>query len=142
MSTPLHRKQGWELRLNAVLEAARRRPYVLGESDCLKVACETVAALTGVDFWPRFAGYTTKRGARVTIARIAPSLGEAVTATLGVSPARVFAGWRGDLMLFRDDSGEDHLGVSCGPHVALTAPEGWLLIPLAHPGLLCSWRIG
>lgn len=138
----LQRQQGWELRLNAVLESARRRPYVLGESDCLKVACETVAALTGTDFWPRFAGYTTKRGALVTIARIAPSLGEAVTTTLGTPPQRVFAAWRGDLLLFRDEHGEDHLGVSCGPNVALTAPEGWLLIPLSHPGLLCSWRIG
>ena len=45
-------------------------------------------------------------------------------------------------VLFRDADGEDHLGVRCGPNVALTAPEGWLLIPLSHPGLLCSWRIG
>lgn len=142
MTTPLHRQQGWELRLNAVLETARRRPYVLGESDCLKVACETVAALTGTDFWPRFAGYTTKRGALVTIARVAPSLAEAVTATLGVKPSGVFAAWRGDLLLYRDEQGEDHLGVSCGPNVALTAPQGWLLIPLSHPGLLCSWRVG
>ena len=142
MSTPLHRLEGWELRLNAVLDAARSRPYVLGEADCLRVACEVVAALTGVDFWPRFAGYTTKRGALVTIARVAPSLGEAVTATLGVPAQRVFAAWRGDLVLYRDQQGEDHLGVSIGPSVALTAPEGWLLISLAHPGLLCSWRVG
>lgn len=142
MSAPLHRRQGWELRLNAVLETARRRPYVLGESDCLRVACETVAALTGVDFWPRFAGYKTRRGALVTIARVAPSLAEAVSVTLGVKQSGVFAAWRGDLLLFRDDSGEDHIGVSCGSTVALTAPEGWLLIPLSHPGLLCSWRVG
>lgn len=139
---PLHRRQGWELRLNAVLDAARARPYVLGEADCLTVACEVVKALTGVDFWPRFAGYRTPRQALVTIMRVAPSLGEAVTATLGVPQSGVFAAWRGDLLLFRDSSGEDHLGVSIGPQVALTAPEGWLLIPLAHPGLLCSWRVG
>lgn len=139
---PLHRREGWERRLNAVLDAARARPYVLGISDCLRVACEVVDALTGTDFWPHFSGYRSKRGALLTIARVAPSLGEAVTATLGVPPARVFAAWRGDLVLFRDDQGEDHLGVSIGPQVALTAPEGWLLIPLSHPGLLCSWRVG
>lgn len=139
---PLHRREGWERRLNAVLDTARARPYVLGEADCLKVACEVVEALTGTDFWPRFAGYTTKRGALVTIARVAPSLAEAVTATLGVRQSGVFAAWRGDLLLFRDEMGEDHLGVSIGPQVALTAPQGWLLISLAHPGLLCSWRVG
>lgn len=142
MMSPLQRQQGWERRLNAVLDTARGRPYVLGEADCLKVACEVVEALTGVDFWPRFSGYRSKRGALLTIARVAPSLAEAVTATLGVPPTRVFAAWRGDLLLFRDEQGEDHLGVSCGSMVALTAAEGWLLIPLSHPGLLCSWRVG
>lgn len=139
---PLRRREGWESRLAAVLEVARARPYVLGEADCLRTACEVVAALTGVDFWPRFAGYRTKREALVTIARIAPSLGEAVSATLGVPPMRVFAAWRGDLVLYRDERGEDHLGISIGPQVALAAAEGWMLIALSHPGLLCSWRVG
>lgn len=142
MNTALQRRQGWEVRLSTVLDTAHARPYVLGEADCLRVACEAVAALTGVDFWPRFAGYHTRREALVTIARIAPSLGEAVTATLGVSPSGVRSARRGDLVLFRDDRGEDHLGVCFGAQVALTAPEGWLALPLLHPGLLCSWRIG
>lgn len=142
MTPPLHRLPGWELRLNAVLDAARARPYVLGEADCLRLACEDVAALTGVDFWPRFAGYTTRRSALVTIARIAPSLGDAVTVTLETPPVGVFMARRGDLLLFRDDAGEDHLGVCCGSTVALTAPQGWLQMSLAHPGLVCAWGIG
>jgi hypothetical protein len=142
MKAPLQRRQGWELRLDAVLENARRRPYVLGQADCLRLSCEDVAALTDVDFWPRFAGYSTKRGALLTIARIAPSLGEAVTLTLGTSPVGVFSARRGDLLLFRDEHHEDHLGVCCGATVVLTAPEGWLQMSLAHPGLLCAWRVG
>lgn len=138
----LRRREGWESRLAAVLETARARPYVLGEADCLRTACEAVAALTGVDFWPRFAGYRSKRQALLTIARIAPSLGEAVTATLGVPPMRVLAAWRGDLALYRDAQGEDHLGIVIGPQVALAAAEGWTLVPLSHPGLVCAWRVG
>ena len=142
MSAALVRLEGWPERLHAVIEAARTRPYVLGETDCLRVACEAVAALTGVDFWPRFAGYHSKREALVTIARIAPSLGDAVAATLGVAPSGVLSALRGDLLLFRDATGEDHLGVCFGALVALTAPEGWAAVPLSHPGLVCSWRIG
>jgi len=136
------RRTDWPERLVAVMEAARNKPYVLGTHDCLRLACSAVEALSGVDFWPRFAGYKTKRQALVTIAKIAPSLGEAVTATLGVEPSPVLSAWRGDIMLFRDEAGEDHLGVCMGRLVLVTAPEGTLSIALDHPGLMHSWRIG
>ena len=136
------RRNDWPERLTAVIEAARQQPYVLGRHDCLRVACAAVDALTEVDHWPKFKGYKTKRQALARIARIAPSLGEAVTATLAVSPAPTFSALRGDLLLYRDESGEDHLGVCVGRYVVLTAPEGSLLLGLDHPSLLCSWRIG
>lgn len=138
----LTRRPDWPERLATAVDAARGRPYVLGENDCLRLACAAVEALTGEDFWPRFAGYRTHRQALVTIARIAPSLGEAVTATLGVPPIRVFGAWRGDLLLFRDDRGEDHLGVALGRNVLVMAAEGPLHIGLDHPGLVCAWRVG
>lgn len=136
------RRLDWPERLTAVVEAARGKPYVLGDNDCLRLACAAVDAVTGVDYWPRFAGYKTRRQALVTIAKIAPSLGEAVTATLGVSPAPTFSAQRGDILLYRDDRGEDHLGVCVGRHVTLMAADGTLLMGLDHPGLLCSWRVG
>lgn len=136
------RQDGWESRLARVIEAATGRPYVLGENDCLRLACAAVDALTGVDFWPRFAGYRTHRQALVTIARIAPCLGDAVTETLGVSPAPTFSALRGDIVLYRDERGEDHLGVCVGRDVVLMAAEGSTTLGIEHPGLLCSWRIG
>lgn len=136
------RRTDWPERLVAVIEAARDKPYVLGSNDCLRLACAAVEALTGVDYWPRFSGYKTRRQALVTIARIAPSLGEAVTATLGVAPRQVFAARRGDIVLFRDERGEDHLGVCMGRVVILMADEGTISAPLDDARLLCSWRIG
>lgn len=138
----LTRLPGWETRFNAVIDAARRLPYVLGESDCLRLACRNVAALTGVDFWPRFEGYRSKRQALVIIARIAPSLGEAVTATLGVSPAPTLGAQRGDLALYRDAEGEDHLGVVVGREVMLTLASGLGHVALDDARLLCCWRVG
>lgn len=136
------RREGWESRLAAAIEAARGQPYVLGENDCLRLACAAVEAVTGTDYWPRFAGYRTKRQALVTIARIAPSLGEAVTATLGVQPSRPASALRGDIALFRDPGGEDHLGVVTGSRVMLAMPDGVGSVAIDHPGLLCSWRVG
>lgn len=136
------RLDGWESRLAAAIDAAFGRPYVLGENDCLRLACACVAALTGIDYWPRFAGYRTHRQALVTIARIAPSLGEAVTATLGVSPAPTRSALRGDLVLFRDDIGEDHLGVCVGRDAVLLSAEGAITTGIDDARLLCAWRIG
>jgi cell wall-associated NlpC family hydrolase len=138
----LHRRDGWEVRLAEVIEAARHAPYVLGQTDCLRLACAAVEALTGTDFWPRFAGYKTKRQALLTIAKIAPSLGEAVTTTLGVPPTPTLAAQRGDIALFRDATGEDHLGVVVGSHVMLTAPWGIEFARIDHGGVLLTWRIG
>ena len=136
------RRPGWESRLAAVLADAQHAPYILGQHDCLRVACRTVDALTGIDLWPRFAGYTTKRQALVTIARIAPGLGEAVTATLGRTPSSVVMARRGDLALYRDSTGEDHLGVCTGHRVAVLMPEGLHHLSLRDEGLLGAWRIG
>lgn len=136
------RRPDWPERLAAAVDAARGKPYALGENDCLRLACAAVQALTDVDYWPRFAGYKTKRQALARIARVAPSLGEAVTATLGVSPSPTASAWRGDIVLFRDERGEDHLGVCLGRQVVLMAAEGALLMGREHPGLLCSWRTG
>lgn len=136
------RLQGWEARLATVLEAARHQPYALGEHDCLRLACQSVEALTGVDHWPRFAGYTTQREALRTIARIAATLGEAVTAVLRVEPSRIRMAQRGDIALYRDVTGQDHLGVVVGSNVAVLREDGIQMLPLLDNGLLCAWRVG
>lgn len=124
----------------AVIEAARDAPYELGEHDCLRVACRAVEALTGEDLWPRFSGYRTRREALVKIARVAPSLGEAVTATLGLEPVAPRLARRGDIVLYRDV--EDHLGVCLGEHVAVLGPDGLAMVGLLDERLLHCWRIG
>ncbi len=139
------RLDGWESRLMAVIDAAQRAPYVLGENDCSRLACTVVETLTGVDHWPRIAGprgYKTKRQALARIAKIAPSLGEAVGAVLGVSPTPTLSAQRGDIVLFRDERGEDHLGICIGREVALMGADGTITAEIDDARLMCSWRVG
>lgn len=138
----LIRREDWPARLADAVASACRRPYVLGEWDCLRFSCECIAVMTGVDLWPRFAGYKTKRQALVTIARIAPTLGEAITAVLDVSPGPVLPARRGDIALYRDPTGEDHIGVVVGAHVAVLGPDGLLQVKLTDGGLVSAWRVG
>jgi hypothetical protein len=134
------RLEGWEDRLFAVIEAARHAPYRLGEHDCLRVACQSVQALTGVDLWPQFAGYTTTRQALAKILEYGKTLPEAVSFVLGVEPESPKLARRGDVCHYIDT--EDHLGVCIGEHVAVLGPDGIALVPITSDAVRCCWRIG
>jgi len=133
------RLDGWESRLNAVLENARARPYVLGAHDCFRVACLVVEALTGVDRWPEFAGYTTKREALHKIAAHGHSFEQAGDWFFGERIDLKFAR-RGDIAALATPDGEKHLGIVMGRQLYVMYELGLTAVPLglAH----CAWRVG
>ena len=136
----MKRRQGWEGRLAAVIEAARSKPYVLGSHDCLRVACQAVEALTGADRWAEFEGYKTKREALATIAQFGPDFTAAIDWFFAAPSVDVRLARRGDICLVETPDGEEHLGVCLGRDTALLAPEGLIYFQT----LLCkrAWRVG
>ena len=122
-----------------IIETAESKPYVLGEHDCLRLACAVVEARTGVDYWEEFKGYHTKREALVTILRIAPSLREAISKKLGKEEIPVLMAQRGDIAIYND--GEEHIGICLGEHIAVLGDNGLIRIPITSDSLLCAWRI-
>ena len=137
----LTRHQDWPEQLAAQVAAAQAAPYVLGQHDCLRFTCQCIAAMTGVDFWPQFSGYTTLREAQDKIHTIAPTLQEAVCRVLGQEPAPVLMARRGDVVVFADTAGQ-HLGVCTGAHVAVLHRHGLALLPTSHSGMVCTVRVG
>ena len=138
----LERLPGWEERLEAVLVAAANKPYRIGTHDCLRLACRAVEALTGVDYWREFAGrYKSQRDALRRIRMYGDTLTDAVTVVLGITPKGPLMARRGDLLTYRDESGE-HIGVCAGATVALMAEGGLVYVALDDASLLFSWRIG
>ena len=138
----LTRRADWPERLAEVVATATDKPYVLGRWDCLRFACACIEAMTGTDFWPRFAGsYKTHREALRAIILVARDLPTAIGNTLGVPPVPTLLAHRGDLVLYRDPAGE-HIGVCLGATVAVLGPDGLLHLPLTHDGLGPAWRIG
>jgi hypothetical protein len=133
------RREGWELRLDAVIEAARATPYALGGHDCFRLACRVLEALTGVDRWPEFAGYTTKREALELLAAHGHTFEDAFDAFFACSRVHPLLARRGDIVAL-SAGGEKHLGVCLGHFVAALQPEGLLFLPLG--AALCCWRIG
>ena len=158
----LTRTQGWEQRLVAYLEAARRKPYVLGEHDCLRVALGSVEALTGKDLWPLFAGkYATRlqslrlladrsrwaefsgqplsvEAAEAAVAQAGSPFDAAFNLLFGTELTGIKRASRGDVCKYSD--GEEHLGVCTGSFVAVLTSKRMAFVPL----LSCRacWRIG
>ena len=136
------RRPGWEDRLAAVIEAARSAPYELGRHDCFRLACSVIDALTGIDLWAPFAGsYASRREALRRIAEFeAAGFTAAASKLFGSTPMPMPFARRGDVCEFRDEDGEQHLGIVLGVKVALLGPEG-----LAFAGrdeCRHCWRIG
>lgn len=137
----MSRRHDWVYRLNNVVTAAADRPYVLGEWDCLRFACACIDAMTGRDYWPRFAGYSTKLQALRTIRKIAPTFHGAVTVVIESEPIIPALAQRGDIVMYSDAAGEEHLGVCIGTHALVLTDTGTLRMPMADGGILYAWRV-
>ena len=140
------RLEGWEGRLDAVIDAARHEAYELGRHDCFRFACQVVHALIGVDRWPEFAGYRTHREALAKIAAYGSSFEAAGDWFFGVGRSTARLARRGDIVALRTKDGMKHLGICIGERVAVLAEEGLTFLPLtedpqAPVTMICSWRI-
>lgn len=141
----LERVEGWESRLVAVIEAARVRTYALGQWDCFALACASVAAVTGVDFWPQWQGrYATRREAVALIAAYAGhgdgnAFTRAFSKLFGAAPVPMSFGRRGDIAEFVDATGQQHLGVVLGRDVAVMDEQ---MTFVSRKACVHAWRIG
>jgi len=134
------RLPGWEARLHAVIEAARATPYVLGTHDCFRLACRVIEALTGVDRWPDFAGYATKREALTMIARHGSTFERAGDWFFQWGRVDLRQARRGDIVALQTPDGEKHLGICLGRLAAYLSPSGLLFLPTKSGS--CAWRVG
>lgn len=135
------RLEGWEGRLAAALEAVRARPYRIGESDCFRLACAVLEALTGTQRWPEFAGrYRTKGQARRLLWQHGGSFDAAFSWFFGADPVPGAQARRGDVVKFVDERGEAHLGVCVGADVAVYGEAGLVFVPRRSCGH--AWRVG
>jgi hypothetical protein len=131
------RFEDWPKRLDAVIEAARHRPYKIGEHDCFTFARECVKAITGANYGKGIK-YRTQAGSLKLIKRLGGSLDRAVSKVLRRSPVTPLQARRGDWLMFRDEKGE-HLAVCLGINAACLGEHGLGFLPL--DACLSAWPI-
>ncbi len=126
----------------AAVEAARDKPYVIGQHDCALFVVGIVKEMTGRDYSDKFKGkYKTMKGSLKVIRRLAGPVGtleQAVTNILSINPLRVSWAMRGSPVLYIEDE-QEHLGICLGDKAAVLHEEGLKFIPL-HECKVC-WNI-
>lgn len=134
------RLEGWESRLDKALHLASKKPYVLGEHDCFRLTCSVVEALTGVDRWPEFSGYKTRKQALAKLAAFGASFEAAGDKFFGERIAMAFAR-RGDIAAVQTVADEDkHLGVVMGKYMYVLGETGLMAVPIKFA--ICFWKVG
>lgn len=138
------RTEGWESRLAAAVNTVRGWPYVLGQTDCIAMACLFIREMTGVDYWPRWAGqYRDMGGALKHIIRMAdheqPYLTHAVSNVFGFDPVPALLAQRGDVVEW-DEADGPHLGVLLHTEAIGFGPNGVYFVPASQ--CLHAWKVG
>lgn len=137
------RRPDWPERLDAVVAAARARPFTWGSFDCALFAADGVAAVTGVDPAARWRGsYGDAAGAR----HLLRNQGGLVALSDGIAhhhdwprvPAARLG--RGDVALVRLEDRTAALAVCLGTAFAMPGPCG--LVSVARSRARFGWRIG
>lgn len=134
------RKEGWEVRLQSLLEEAETRKYELGKADCFRLACEVVEALTGrPSRWDEWRGrYHDTRSALKLIGEHG-GFRAAFSWFFGSAPIEVKFAQRGDICAWQDKTSMRHLGVCTGRKVALVGESSLFYVPLTDCEF--AWRI-
>lgn len=130
------RLEGWERRLEEMIEGARERPFSWGTHDCATWAAAVVLALTGRDLGATWRGsYSTVRGAMAAVKkRGGDDLCDAVTLELGAPLTDILLARRGDIV-----SDGSALGVCVGSHAAFLGSNGLVFQRMARCNM--AWAV-
>lgn len=122
------RREDWAERLAEEIKAARSRPFVWGEHDCMLFVSDCVKAMTDEDPASDLRGkYDTEFGALRIISELGhESLAEAVTNRFRC--VAIMRAKRGDILMYQGG-----LGICTGEHGAFLLRDGGLSFqPVLH----------
>jgi len=135
------RVDNWPANLNAVIDAARSKPFEWGSHDCCQCACAAIEAMTGVDLSQGTAGtYSTRRESIAVIKSLgAESIDDIATTVMGLgNPINPRLGQRGDVASIKTPFGPA-LGICIGAKIAAPGADGLEFYPLT--AALKFWRV-
>ena len=131
------RNAHWPLKLDAAIEAARKKPFAWGEHDCCLWAANVVRDLVGVDFAAEYRGrYSDPRGALEQLAAHG-GMETIATGALG-DPIPAKMAQRGDVVLVTSE-GRPALAICAGATAAAPGQDALVFVPMAQ--WVKAWRV-
>lgn len=128
------RIENWPTRLDAVVTAARSRPFDWRDHHCGLFVADCVEALTGVRIHAGIEKqYPTRRA--VTAAR---DMRQAACTHLDTAEIAPGFAQRGDVVLV-SVAGVEAMGVCVGRQAACLGPDGMAFVGME--AVLCAWRV-
>ncbi len=125
----------WPMRLSNYLTERRNMPFAWGSNDCVMFAAHAVEALTGINHYAEYEGYTTEAEALEIIAENG-GMSALIDKHLSISHNNILKAKRGDLVLAKMPSHTMGVVDDSGQFVVFVTPEG-----LIRKHIKCAWRI-
>lgn len=134
----VNRHPDWSRKLSDFLKNRRALPFQWGSNDCLAFASAAVQALTGVDFFSEYAGYSDESEAAELLKQNGGVKG-IIRKHLGGGTNAILSAKRGDIALVRMP--RDTAGVvdDSGQFIALISPSGMVRVPLSKATRVWSY---
>jgi len=124
------RIDGWEVRLNDVIDAALHEPFVWGQQDCSLFAAKCADAVNGTSIEAKHRGrYKTLRGATGRMKRLGGC--EGVLRSEGFVKVLTLFAQRGDIVIINQE-GREAMGVINGGKIVAASHDGLVFLPMTE----------
>lgn len=125
----------WPMRLSAYLKDTRDAPFMWGSNDCVMFAAKGLEAVTGINMYAEYEGYTDEAGAKEIIDS-AGGIDKLVSKHLGPGHRNYKTAQRGDLCLMKMPEFTVGIVDDTGQRIAAVTEKGLMRLPLSK-----AWRI-
>lgn len=129
------RYENWPQRLSAYLSFMRNEPFEWGKNDCVLYSMKGVEALTGINVYQQYIGYTDEAGAQKIIEDNS-TIEQLVSKHLGESHRNFMKARRGDVVLVKSPELTCGIVDDSGEYIAVITKKGYMRLPLRK-----AWRI-
>lgn len=129
------RYEDWPQRLSTFIKSMRETPFQWGINDCVMASAKAVEALTGINYYDEYLGYTDEAGANEIIAKNG-GLEALITKHLGPSHPNKLKAKRGDLALIKTPAKSIGIIDDTGQYVVGMSDKGFVKVPLSK-----AWRV-
>lgn len=123
------RKEDWAKRLSAFLDERRDMPFEWGKNDCLTFLAKAAEAMTGVDYYAEYSGYSNEEEANLKLNQNGGIIA-IINKYLGGGTKNVLTAGRGDVAIVKMPELMAGIVDDSGRYIAVVSKEGLRRIPL------------